>query len=483
MGYTWIVDEFPKLCAASRLLPLDPTAELSDADIVRIACSDCPFYKAGEDEELECGAFRLLRHLLRSKAITVQAILDAVRGAAGPDPPAPPVPAGGSTLRLGLAPHCVLKRLESPALYAIETDTLYDLDEEGARFIAAAPLRSEAARDPQTAAFVDFCLAEKLLIETREASPTLLAEAPPLIPSLRYLLVHLTDRCMLRCRHCFIGRRPGTDLPIADVFGLAEEFAALQGLRFIVSGGEPLMHRHFWRLNDRLPDYPFRSILLTNGSLLDREGARALRFHEVQVSLDGPQEAHDMLRGAGSYRRALAALRLLAEAQVPLSVATMVFSGNLERFDELEAILGQFPLRGWSIDVPCAAGAMLENSGLLPDPARAAPLLGRSFGGGFYGSSGGYACGAHLAAVMADGTIDKCGFFTERRSGTVREGLAAAWGRLPRWRLEDLSCRCPHLAECRGGCRFRAQCSGDVLGPDPVMCHLREVPPAGDAPP
>ena len=70
---------FPKLCAAAARLPLDPGAALSDADVVRIACSDCPFYKEGEDEELECGAFRLLRHLLRTKVLTVRAVLDAVR--------------------------------------------------------------------------------------------------------------------------------------------------------------------------------------------------------------------------------------------------------------------------------------------------------------------------------------------------------------------------------------------------------------------
>ena len=70
---------FPKLCAAADLLPSDPAAELADADIVRIACSDCPFYKEGEDEELECGAFRLLRHLLRRKVLTVREILEAVR--------------------------------------------------------------------------------------------------------------------------------------------------------------------------------------------------------------------------------------------------------------------------------------------------------------------------------------------------------------------------------------------------------------------
>ena len=54
---------------------------LGDADLVRLICSDCPFYKEGEDEELECGAFMLLRHLLRKKAVTVKGILEAVQPA------------------------------------------------------------------------------------------------------------------------------------------------------------------------------------------------------------------------------------------------------------------------------------------------------------------------------------------------------------------------------------------------------------------
>ena len=386
---------------------------------------------------------------------------------------------GGEGAFLALAPHCVLKRLETPALYDIRADALYDLDEEGVRFLASGPRREVEGWSPETAAFVGFCLAEGLLVPAAAPAPVALPERPPLAPSLRYLLVHLTDRCTLRCKHCFIGPQSGTDLPLADVLRVADEFAALQGLRFIVSGGEPLMHRHFWRLNERLPAYPFRSVLLTNGTLLDREAAGALRFHEVQVSLDGPEDAHDRLRGAGSFRRAVAALRHLAEAGVPTSVATVVYSGNLDRFDELEAILREFPLLGWSIDAPCAAGSMADNRALLPGTAAAANLMRRSFGGGFYGSTGDWTCGAHFAAVMADGTIDKCGYFTERRTGHIREGLATVWPRIPRWRLGELCCRCPHLPECRGGCRFRAASHGDLLGPDPVQCALRGVSAGG----
>jgi len=71
--------EFPKLCAKAHLIPDDPGRELTDEDLTRLICSDCPFYKEGVDEELECGAYHLLAHLLRKNVLTVRDILDAVR--------------------------------------------------------------------------------------------------------------------------------------------------------------------------------------------------------------------------------------------------------------------------------------------------------------------------------------------------------------------------------------------------------------------
>ena len=71
--------EFPKLCAKAGRIPSEPGRELTDEELTLLICSDCPFYKEGQDEELECGAYHLLAHLLRKKVLNVKAILDAVR--------------------------------------------------------------------------------------------------------------------------------------------------------------------------------------------------------------------------------------------------------------------------------------------------------------------------------------------------------------------------------------------------------------------
>jgi radical SAM protein with 4Fe4S-binding SPASM domain len=292
--------------------------------------------------------------------------------------------------------------------------------------------------------------------------------------------VHITGRCNLRCRHCFLGEPAAAELGLKDLLNLAEQFANLQGLRLIISGGEPLLHRQFREINSRIRDFPFRTILLSNGTLIDGETAGALNFHEVQVSIDGLEGSHDLIRGEDSHRKALAGLRHLAEAGVDISVATMVHRANLGEFDRLGELLADYPLKSWSVDVPCLTGNLGDNPVLAAPDDAAAARMSHSFGGGYYGSSGAYACGAHLAAVMADGSVCKCGHFAGRPDGHISEGLGAVWKRLRRFRLEELSCRCSHLESCRGGCRYRAELSSCLYGPDPIQCFQRGVPTGGD---
>lgn len=377
------------------------------------------------------------------------------------------------------ASGCVLKRLETPYLYDTRSDQLYELDEEAFAYLASSPSVAATPAEAGARELVRYCFDEGLL-RVADAREETHIPSPPPPPSLRYLLVHITDRCNLTCRHCFIGPQKGRTLPTEEVLSVAGEFARLQGLRFIVSGGEPLLHPRFDKINERLPDYPFRSILLTNGTLIDGAAAGRLRFHEIQVSIDGLEDAHDAIRGRGSYRRALQGLRYLAGTDVALSVATMVHRANLHQFDELQRVLEEFPLKSWSVDVPCLTGNLAEHPLAAAPPQEAATRLSYSFGGGYYGSSGSYACGSHLAAVMADASLCKCGHYAKRRSGSLREGLETVWRRVRPMPLEELDCRCSQLDSCRGGCRFRAELFSCLSAPDPIQCYARGMPLGGD---
>jgi len=153
----------------------------------------------------------------------------------------------------------------------------------------------------------------------------------------------------------------------------------------------------------------------------------------------------------------------------------MIHRGNLGELEEMQDWLRHLGIREWNLDMPCISGRLNENRDLWLAPEEGAPYLEFGFGGSDHGSTGDYACGRHLAAVLANGTVAKCGLYGDTPLGRLEEGLENCWLRLPHHRLSELECAsCVQLADCRGGCRFRAGCS---LAPDPVMCARYGIDP------
>ena len=371
-----------------------------------------------------------------------------------------------------MTPECSLKLIEEPAVYNRETDELYFINHEAAPFLSACAAGALVPRDEESQEFVAYCLEEGILepAATAAARAFRLRQSP--LPSLRYLLLHITDKCNLLCAHCFQAGEDGrvNSLGLGTISAVVDEFESLQGLRLMVSGGEPLLHPDFWQVNDLVAQRDIRSILLTNGLLIDSETAAAIRFNEVQVSIDGVGPSHDRLRGPGTFERAVAAVRTLRAAGKQVSIATMIHAGNVEDFRQLQQLVHDLDVREWSIDLPSPVGRLAANRSLLVEPAVAEPLLNLAYGGAIHEPAPGHACGAHLMAVMTDTTLARCGFYGDSPLGTTSKGLAAAWEKIGRISLDELECDCEHLTQCRGGCRFRASDHGGPYGVDPCQC-------------
>ncbi len=379
-----------------------------------------------------------------------------------------------------LSPHAVLKNLEERYLYDIEKDELYELNEDGYQFLLricrgeSPPVRQEDEE------FIRFCLDENLIAFSEAPSQRKIVSNPSPAPSLRYLELQITNRCNLRCRHCYIGEGSHQDLSRKQIEKVLDQFEEIQGLRLLLSGGEPLLHPHFWQLNEILRDYPFRSVLLSNGTLISREVAKKLRVHEVQISLDGMKEGHDSLRGRGTFEKAITAVNHLQEANIRVSVATMIHRRNLSEFDRLASLLQSKRIEEWNVDVPCVEGRLKENQDLHVSPSEAGHFLAYGFGGGFHGSTRNSTCGAHLCAIMANGAVCKCGLFSQEPTGSIEEGLRTCWVRILRISLKDLVCKCDVIEECRGGCRYRAKVESNLLQPDLFQCFARGVLKGGE---
>jgi MoaA/NifB/PqqE/SkfB family radical SAM enzyme len=76
------------------------------------------------------------------------------------------------------------------------------------------------------------------------------------------------------------------------------DFEKLKVRWVVLSGGEPLMHSDLFRLCALLRSKAIRITLLTSGLLLERFAQQVVAWvDDVIVSIDGPPEVHDRIRG------------------------------------------------------------------------------------------------------------------------------------------------------------------------------------------
>ena len=118
----------------------------------------------------------------------------------------------------------------------------------------------------------------------------------------RGALVNVTNVCNLSCAHCFVFRadnpnRPKDKMDDATMLAQLEQLRDKHGIRsMLFMGGEPMVRRDL--VLRAMPLFE-RSSIVTNGTY----GIPSAPGHLVTVSLDGPKEMNDPIRGEGVFDR------------------------------------------------------------------------------------------------------------------------------------------------------------------------------------
>ena len=154
----------------------------------------------------------------------------------------------------------------------------------------------------------------------------LTVEPPPRYPG---AMVNVTNRCTLRCRHCFVFREANPNDPEAEMsdermLAELERLRDRHGIRRMMwMGGEPLLR---WRLLEKgIPLFEANAIT-TNGTLPLRDFGPELVY---VVSLDGPKAVNDPLRGEGVFDRVMKTLSEIPDGfRSTVTVQCVLHRGN-----------------------------------------------------------------------------------------------------------------------------------------------------------
>lgn len=307
------------------------------------------------------------------------------------------------------------------------------------------------------------------------------------------LTLNLTNRCNLRCVHCYNADHRTDEMPIGALMDAIERAQSVidNHASLILLGGEPLLtpDRLITALARAASIFQPATLVSTNGTLLTQAIADALAGFNVniQVSLDGPDAArNDSRRGDGVFDKACKGIRRLLAAGVPC-VLSMAFDrqsvADFEEYCDLALALGVpevrfIPMRmigrgmnrsSTAPDLHQALNHLLE---LLDRRAEFRQLLGRDYFSIVMAvcrrsqQRSGCGIGRRVIFVDADGKVypcpnhiraeDCCGVLGHDELADLVRSSTVMCAMRDRYQL----CRYDHCRDCA----FRHWCAGDCRG-------------------
>jgi radical SAM protein with 4Fe4S-binding SPASM domain len=192
-----------------------------------------------------------------------------------------------------------------------------------------------------------------------------------------FVQLHLTERCNLKCKHCYQTGRGVDEMSLSDVNEAIDEISEtldewkeLYGIDFSrsfnVTGGEPFLRNDLFEILSKMRAKGFDSYLLTNGILIDKTKAKNLfnlGVKGVQVSIEGPENIHDTIRGKGSFSASLLGVKDLLDAGLTVTLNVTLSSLNAGFFMDIIELSSNLDVQklGFSRLVPSGRGeSMLD---------------------------------------------------------------------------------------------------------------------------
>lgn len=168
----------------------------------------------------------------------------------------------------------------------------------------------------------------------------------PPYPSPRLIFWETTAGCNLECIHCrritVANQLLPQDLTTTEAFTMIDQIAACGQPIFVLSGGEPLFRPDIFNIARHAADAGLIVALATNGTLITADVARRIKesgIRRVSISFDGADApTHDIFRGPGAFKKALAGIFHLREVDIPYQINTTVAKHNVHQMPETLAL-------------------------------------------------------------------------------------------------------------------------------------------------
>jgi radical SAM protein with 4Fe4S-binding SPASM domain len=157
----------------------------------------------------------------------------------------------------------------------------------------------------------------------------------------------LTKRCNLKCVYCsnYSSASNPEEIPLEKAKEILRELRRMGVFEISFNGGEAVLYPHFKEITKEALDLGFVSLINTNGVYSDAHRKMLLEsgIKKIKVSLDGPEEINDSLRGKGTFKEAMKTINYLHKNGVDVKIICTLSKTNLPYMLDLVKIAESIP--------------------------------------------------------------------------------------------------------------------------------------------
>ncbi|MFC1514807.1 radical SAM protein [Candidatus Omnitrophota bacterium] len=147
----------------------------------------------------------------------------------------------------------------------------------------------------------------------------------------------ITNKCNRACRYCNIWNCNSRDLSEEQSLSMIDDLYELGTKVIHFTGGEPLLRSDIGNILKYCHKKNIVTSMNSNGTFVPQKISELVNLNLLGLSLDGPREVHDSIRGNGSYGEVLEAMDCAKEAGVRFRIITVLSRSNLGAIDFLLA--------------------------------------------------------------------------------------------------------------------------------------------------
>lgn len=192
------------------------------------------------------------------------------------------------------------------------------------------------------------------------------------IHELKNVGIEITNRCNLKCKHCYMNSVDCEDEELSTeewlnfIKKLKKDFGEKVLLQF--TGGEPLVRKDIFEILELCKKLNFKTTITSNGILLDKTNIEKLSKYvsSFSVSLDGLKNNHNLIRNNDCFDSVLNNIKQIKKfSKKYLTIKTSINKNNFSNIRNIYNLINNLEIDSWHVFAMEPIGRGAKNKNLI----------------------------------------------------------------------------------------------------------------------